>query len=44
MEPKFRESRDSIGNLTFLRKEERLEAIKGLSVVNVISGGIENFN
>lgn len=34
VESKFRESRDSKGNLTFLNKEKQLELIKGLPIVN----------
>jgi len=41
IESKFRESRDKNGELSFLRKDERSEAIKGLDVVNIISGSFE---
>ncbi len=34
----YRESRDISGNLNYLRGEERLEAIKGLPVLNVLTG------
>ncbi len=40
---KFRESRDEIGNLTFLRGSERENRIKGLPVYNTKSKKIENF-
>jgi hypothetical protein len=35
VESKFRESRDKDGNLTFLRGNERLEAIKDMQVVDI---------
>jgi hypothetical protein len=35
VESRFRESRDVFGNLTYLRGEQRLEAIKDMQVVNV---------
>ena len=41
VESKFRESRDAKGDLTYLRGVERLEAIKGLPVVNVETGDQE---
>ena len=34
----FRESRDLNGNLNYLRGEERLQEIKGLPVINVLTG------
>lgn len=37
VESRFRESRDSAGNLTWLRGADRLKAIRGLPVVNVIT-------
>lgn len=36
---KFRESRDSRGNLTYVRGENRIKIIEHLPVVNVITGG-----
>ena len=33
-----RESRDKDGNLSFLRGEDRLNEIKGLPVLNVVTG------
>jgi hypothetical protein len=41
VESLFRESRDAQGRLTFLRGRERLEAIRGLPVVNVVTGSVE---
>ncbi|OGU33685.1 MAG: NADH dehydrogenase [Ignavibacteria bacterium GWB2_35_6b] len=41
VESKFRESRNEEGQLTFLRKEERLNAIKGLDVLNIENNQIE---
>ena len=38
VESRFRESRDAIGNFTYLRGKQRFEAIKELWVVNVESG------
>lgn len=38
----FRESRDETGVLTYLTGEDRLEAIKGLPVVNVETGVLES--
>lgn len=38
----FRESRDENGKLSLLRGEERLGAIKGLPVLNVLNGNIED--
>ncbi len=38
---KFRESRDRNGQLNFLRAGQRLEAIAGLPVVNVLTGELE---
>ena len=35
VESRFRESRDTNGNLTFLRGKQRLEAIKEMPVVDV---------
>ncbi len=40
-ESKFRESRDQKENLSYLRGAERLQAIKGLRVINVSSGKAE---
>lgn len=37
----FRESRDSRGQLTYLRGDERLAAIRGMPVVNVVTGTTE---
>jgi hypothetical protein len=39
---KYRESRDTSGNLTFLDHAARFELIKGLPVYNVETGSIEN--
>ncbi len=36
-ESKFRESRDASGNLTFLSGKSRLDAIRGMAVVNVLN-------
>jgi hypothetical protein len=41
VESKFRESRDRSGNLNYLRAQQRLQAIAGLSVVNVATGELE---
>lgn len=41
VESKFRESRDEQGNLSFLRGPERLAAIRGLPVYNVLEGRLE---
>jgi hypothetical protein len=38
VESRFRESRDIHGNLTFLRGKQRIEAIKGMQVVDVEQG------
>jgi hypothetical protein len=38
---KFRESRDPAGKLTYLSGDQRIEAIRGLPVINVISGAEE---
>ena len=38
----YRESRDSRGNLNFLSGEEKLDAIRGLPVINTLTGAIEN--
>ena len=38
---KFRESRDQAGNLTFLAGDQRIEVIRGLPVINVITGAEE---
>ena len=38
---KARESRDEKGNLTFVTGEDRLQAIKGMPVTNVITGELE---
>ena len=38
---KSRESRDEKGNLTFITGEDRLQAIKGMPVTNVITGELE---
>jgi hypothetical protein len=38
---KFRESRDQAGNLTYVGGEQRLEVIRGLPVINVITGAEE---
>lgn len=38
---KTRESRDKEGNLTYLSGDSRLKLIKGLPVVNVLTGGLE---
>jgi len=38
---KTRESRDEIGKLTYLRGDRRLELIKGMNVINVLSGEVE---
>src|ERR1700683_3690892 len=40
-ESKFRESRDQAGKLTFIAREERLRAIKGMPVFNVETGEIQ---
>lgn len=37
VESKYRESRDPYGNLTFLAGKDRLSAIKGLPVINVLT-------
>jgi hypothetical protein len=39
--PLFRESRSAKGALTYLRDAERLDAIRGLPVLNVLSGELE---
>ncbi len=41
VESKFRESRDAVGNLTFIRSNARLEGIKGMNVHNTRSNKIE---
>ena len=41
VESKFRESRDAVGNLTFIRSNARLEGIKGMNVHNPRSNQIE---
>jgi hypothetical protein len=41
VESKFRESRDSKGNLTFLSRDARLQQIKGLEVYNTRTGAKE---
>lgn len=41
VESKYRESRDKKGKLTYLRAEERLNAIKGMDVFNVETNKIE---
>ncbi len=38
IESKFRESRDTDGNLTYLRAKQRLEAIKDMQVVDIENG------
>jgi hypothetical protein len=38
---KFRESRDQAGNLTYLGGDQRIEVIRGLPVINVITGAEE---
>ncbi|HXS74096.1 MAG TPA: hypothetical protein VN725_08620 [Rhodanobacteraceae bacterium] len=43
VEPAFRESRDSTGRLDYLSYSERQKLIRGLPVVNVLSGKNENF-
>lgn len=40
-EAKFRESRNESGELTYLRSAQRLEAIRGLPVINSETGGLE---
>jgi hypothetical protein len=42
VESKFRESRDRSGNLNYLRAQQRLQAIAGLSVVNVATGNLSS--
>lgn len=41
VESKFRESRDQNGNLSYIRGKERIEAIRGLKVINVLTNQIE---
>lgn len=41
VDSKFRESRNMDNSLSFLRKEQRIEAIKGLPVLNIETGLIE---
>ena len=41
-ESKYRESRDQQGNLTYLKNSERYLQIKGMEVLNVNTGEIEN--
>jgi hypothetical protein len=41
VDSKFAESRNEKGQLTFLRGDERIEKIRGMPVVNVISNSIE---
>jgi len=41
-ESKYRESRDPQGNLTYLKNNERYLQIKGMEVLNVDTGEIEN--
>jgi hypothetical protein len=38
VDPKFKESRDASGNLTYLTGPSRLDAIRHLSLTNVING------
>jgi len=38
---KLRQSRDRNGNLNFLRENEALNEIKGMPVINVLTGGLE---
>lgn len=38
---KYRESRNEEGNLSFVEKDERLDVIKGLPIVNTITGSLE---
>ena len=38
---KFRESRDKLGQLSFLKDEDRLSIVKGMPVVNVRDRQIE---
>ena len=38
---KFRESRDQAGTLTYLGGDQRIEVIRGLPVINVITGAEE---
>ncbi len=38
---RFRESRDHRGKLTYLRSDERMEAIRGLDVINTLTGTTE---
>jgi hypothetical protein len=38
---RFRESRDQAGNLTYVGGDQRIEVIRGLPVINVISGAEE---
>jgi hypothetical protein len=44
VDPKFRESRDASGNLTYLTGIARLEAIKGLKLTDVISGNTDSIS
>ena len=41
VESKFRESRDQNNQLTYIRGKDRIEIIKGLDVVNIITNQIE---
>lgn len=43
VDSKFRESRDSEGKLNYLTKKARSQEIKGLEVLNIITGEIEKF-
>lgn len=43
VEPKYRESRNTSGNFTFLSMQERRELIRGMPVVNTQTGAIEVF-
>ena len=41
-EPRFREGRNRAGDLTFLPQQRRLEEIRGLPVINVLTGDVES--